>query len=81
MEIIPKKHNTKVADMRVGWVCILDTPKIKNVSNEEYEFKKGDLLPSWLYASFPRVLREKYFKRNEKLLSELYAGGAQGKVY
>ena len=70
-----------MGELKAGWVTVFDTPEIKTVDGAVHTFKKGELLPSWLYASFPRPIRQKYFKKNEKLLGDVYGGeGAQGKI-
>ena len=69
-----------MAEFRAGWVTLYDTPEITCTDGTKHTFKRGELLPSWLYASFPRAVRQKYFKKNDKLLGEVYGGeGAQGK--
>lgn len=66
-------------EIRAGWITLFDTPEIKTIDGSVHTFKRGDLLPSWLYASFPRAIRQKYFKQNDKLLGEVYGG--TGKTY
>lgn len=68
-----KSQSINPLNIRAGWVCKFDTPIIKSSDGSEHTFKKGDLLPSWLYASFKRDIRQKYFERNTRLLSEIYA--------
>lgn len=68
----PRKQNTGGLDIKAGWMTLEDTPEIMTVGGDVHSFKKGELLPSWLYASFPREIRQKYFKQNDILLSELY---------
>jgi hypothetical protein len=58
--------------LREGWVCLFDTPELKTSDGTVHSFKKGDTLPSWLYASFDRAARKKYFKRNDELLGQVY---------
>lgn len=75
------EQRIKALNIRAGWVTKFDTPEIKSSDGAIHKFKKGDLLPSWLYASFVREIRQKYFERNDKLLSEVYGStGAQGRI-
>lgn len=64
-----------MTEIRMGWKTLFDTPEIKTVDGKVYSFKKGDLLPSWLYASFPRGIRQKYFIKNNQLLGEVHGAG------
>lgn len=51
------------AKINYGWLCIKQYTYI--LDEKEHTAKVGDLLPSWLYASFPKVIRDHHFIRND----------------